>query len=155
MSVADVLKQLQRLEIEIYEVIKPGVVTADALRETAEALEKVTREALHVAETLATQHSSNAQPRPQGIHDVHEVTVSGAAVKPLALEKPVMAITVFNDGPDEVLPMVNQPIRSTERKAYIKKGEVLEFKSSWPDIADAFFVCKPGKTASVRAHTWR
>jgi len=56
MSVDDVLRQLQRLQWEIYEVIKPGVVTAEALQEATkslsravEAVEALTRDLKHLS----------------------------------------------------------------------------------------------------------
>jgi len=53
LSIEDVLKQLQRLQWEIYEAIKPGVVTAEALRETTEALKQAADAARTAAEQLA------------------------------------------------------------------------------------------------------
>jgi len=53
LSIEDVLKQLQRLQWEIYEAIKPGVVTAEALREATEALKQAADAARTAAEQLA------------------------------------------------------------------------------------------------------
>jgi len=155
MSVADVLKQLQRLQWEIYEVIKPSAEASQSLREAAEALTKVTKEALAIATHLAEHSGKAAPPRPRGEHESFEVTVTGETVTWLGLEEPVMAVTIFNDGPNPVLPMVNKPKKTEQRKGWVAEGKSLDFRSSWPDIVEVFLVCKPGETATVTVHTWR
>jgi len=89
------------------------------------------------------------------VHESFELTVSGETVSWLGLEQPVMAVTIFNEGPNPVLPMVNIPKKPPQRKGWIAEGKTLEFRSNWPDIVEVFFVCKAGETARVICHTWR
>jgi len=67
MSLADVLNQLQRLEWEIYEAIKPGVVTAEALREATSKLGEAVEAVLQLSQELRRLSLSNpSRLRPLG-----------------------------------------------------------------------------------------
>jgi len=74
MSIADVLMQLQRLQWEIYEAIKPGVVTAEAMREATASLSK----AIETVETLIRQiqqlHQLQLQSRTQRLAYGYQTT---------------------------------------------------------------------------------
>jgi len=155
MEAAEVLHALRRLEWELYETIKPGVVTAEAMKELMETLQNVAYELTEAARLLGGRASTMLPPEPEGIHKTYEVTVSGETVEKVVFEKPVMACVIFNDGPQAVLPMVNGPFPPENRVAYLEPGECLEFRSDWPKIVDIHFVCKAGETANVRVHSWR
>jgi len=57
LSIEDVLKQLQRLEWMIWEGVKPGIVTAESLKQASEALQKVSEEMMRAAERLVEDAS--------------------------------------------------------------------------------------------------
>jgi len=61
MSIADVLMQLQRLQWEIYEAIKPGVVTAEAMREATSQLGEAVKAVQQLSQEL--KRLSLATPR--------------------------------------------------------------------------------------------
>jgi len=61
MSLADVYKQLQRLQWEIYEAIKPGVVTAEAMREATSQLGEAVEAVLQLSREL--RRLSHAGPK--------------------------------------------------------------------------------------------
>jgi len=154
LSVEEVLKQLRNLQWEIYEVIKPAAEASEGLIKATQALKQLVSEALESASSLASSRRESLPPRPKGEHKSYEVDVVGEQVTWLGLEEPVHAATIFNDGPNSVLPMVNRPKKPPERKGWIAEGKSLEFRSDWPDIVEVFFVCKAGETAKVTVHTW-
>jgi len=143
----DVMHALHRLEWLIYEAVKPGVEASEALIKTADTLRKLVEEAMARLEAKSSSV-------PQGIHKPYEVTVVGTAVQPVVLDRPAFSISLVNDGPDPVLPMINLPLPPEERVAWIKSGETLNVKWDEPTIHEIFLVCEEGKTATVRIHTY-
>jgi len=147
LSPEQVLHAIRRLEWLIYEAVKPGAEASEALIKTADALREIVEKAV---ERLEAKRSSV----PQGIHKPYEVTVVGTTVQPVVLDYPAFSMSLVNDGPDPVLPMINFILPLEERVAWIKPGETFNVKWDEPTIREIFLVCEDGKTASVRIHTY-
>jgi hypothetical protein len=87
--------------------------------------------------------------KPQGYVHPIKITVTEAQVLDLVTKPPytlLFAVTLFNDGPDEVYPSVNV----YQRKTPLKPGESVRFEYTSPRIERLFLDVDAGKRANVR-----
>ncbi|MEM2905077.1 MAG: hypothetical protein QW587_04985 [Candidatus Bathyarchaeia archaeon] len=69
-------------------------------------------------------------------------------------------VTVFNDGPDPVYVMLNEPVGKPYRKAPLKRGDSEEIRFAEAKIRAIYLACDEGGTSSgkdggVRLHFYR
>lgn len=97
------------------------------------------------------------------LEELHQTQLAGLAkgeLVPITLEvngekevkffPPLICFSMFNDGPDEVYPMVNQKIPAGARETPLKKGESLDYDAKRPVIKSIYLVCGKDKSAVVR-----
>jgi len=93
---------------------------------------------------------------PEGFKEEVEFSVEGKTAVPLEpkLRKPpFFRATVFNDGPDPVIVMLNEVKPEAYRKAPLNAGDKLDIDTSEAKIEALFFACQASdKKASGRAH---
>jgi hypothetical protein len=124
---------LESKYIEKSSKVSPEVLQTALLDEIAERL-------LHVEELLA---------KPKGYTFPIKVTVEELTVLDFMMlypHAPLFAVTVYNDGPDEVYPSINEHQKQTP----LMPGENVNFTYTSPRIEKLILDVDNGKKANVR-----
>jgi hypothetical protein len=127
--------------IEKWRGVEAGPLIAALLDEVAERLYKMQTENFKNIEKLLA--------KPKGYIYPIKITVAKLEIIDFLKEPPhtqLFAVTIFNDGPDEVYPSVNIHQRTTP----IKPNENVRFEFTAPKIEKIFLDVDDGKTANIR-----
>lgn len=116
------------------------VVQAQMLYDVAGMLEEAVERLASIESLLA---------RPKGLVHPIDVVVEGDVVLDFLRARPgspLFSLSIFNDGPDEVYPSVNEPQLSSP----LMPGESISFDFGSPRVERLYLIAGPGKRAKVR-----
>jgi len=93
---------------------------------------------------------------PEGFKEEVDVSVAGTIpvpMEPKLRKPPFFRATLFNDGPDPVIVMLNEVKPEAYRKAPLNAGDKIDIDTTEAKIESLFFACTTSSgQASVRVH---